>query len=230
MRARLGLSRAPDGASWITLTSRFERAVRDLRLALGAAGLATRIAHSARPDRAPERTDVRRSKMSTMLAPSSRARAGDQSGRDAELDLLIARVAGLRKALAGWSRAVAAAVGGDAEDEFADGASESAPSVRWISVSTHGAQFNQTPLATGPGAGAGAGSAAADLDFDVSHADRGRDGSITTWRKLASKAQPRRAGAVRSTSHNRRCSTFHRRFRRRMTPDLHTRSPKQRGR
>ena len=36
----LGLARAPDGASWITLTSHFERAVRDLRLALGSVGLA----------------------------------------------------------------------------------------------------------------------------------------------------------------------------------------------
>jgi ATP-dependent DNA helicase DinG len=67
-------------------------------------------------------------------------------GRDAELDLMIARVSGLRQALGGWRRAAAATVD---DDSGSDTEPSSAPSVRWISVSTHGAQFNETPLTAG---------------------------------------------------------------------------------
>ncbi|MBC8118645.1 MAG: ATP-dependent DNA helicase, partial [Burkholderiaceae bacterium] len=146
----LGLSRAPDGAEWITLTSRFERAIRDLRLALGAAGLAV-------GSRTPLDKIERRSKLSPAFEglDESGAELGRaleiNRGRDAELDLLIARISGLRQALGGWSRAVSeASPVEDSDDELpSDSSHESAPSVRWISVSTHGAQFNQTPLAPG---------------------------------------------------------------------------------
>ncbi len=145
----LGLARAPDGASWVALTSQFERAVRDLRLALSEVGLAV-----------GSRTPLARIERRTRLQPAfdaldeacvALARALEVNrGRDAELDLLVARVAGMRRDLSDWSNALKKVAGneddGGSEGEDAD---DEAPSVRWISVSAHGAQFNQTPLAPG---------------------------------------------------------------------------------
>ena len=145
----LGLSRAPDGASWVALTSKFERAVRDLRLALGAVGLA---AGSRTPlDRIERRSDLRPSFDDLDAAGADLARALEiNRGRDTELDLLIARVAELRRELADWADELAKATSDEAEDEpHDDSFAESVPTVRWISVSTYGAQFNQTPLAPG---------------------------------------------------------------------------------
>jgi ATP-dependent DNA helicase DinG len=142
----LGLARAPDGASWVTLTSQFERAVRDLRLALGAIGLA---AGSRTPlDRIERRRELQPSFDALDDAASKLTRALEiNRGRDAELDLLIARVAELRRALSEWARAL------DRSDESYDAGEdesmEELPSVRWISVSPQGAQFNQTPLNPG---------------------------------------------------------------------------------
>ena len=144
----LGLSRAPDGAEWIKLTSQFERAVRDLRLALGAAGLS---AGSRTPlDRIERRSQLSPAFKSLDDAGAELARALELNrGRDAELDLLIPRVSGLRQALDGWSRAVADAGAVEDDEMVSDAPLESEPSVRWISVSAHSAQFNQTPLAPG---------------------------------------------------------------------------------
>ncbi len=145
----LGLARAADGASWIALTSRFERAVRDLRLALGAVGLA--VGSRTPLDRIERRQDLRPAFDELDDAGAELARALEiNRGRDAELDLLIARVAELRRELVDWSNALAKAGSDEDENEVPDGAFENnAPSVRWVSVSTYGAQFNQTPLAPG---------------------------------------------------------------------------------
>lgn len=139
----LGLARAADGASWISLTSQFERAVRDLRLALGAVGLA---AGSRTPlERIERRSDLGGSFDALDDAGAELGRALEiNRGRDAELDLLIGRVAALRRELADWNNALARTA-----DDDDDASPDDAPSVRWISVSTYGAQFNQTPLAPG---------------------------------------------------------------------------------
>ena len=86
----LGLSRAPDGAEWIKLTSGFERAIRDLRLALGAAGLA--VGSRTPLDKIERRSKLSpRSKVLTKPPRSWRARSRSIGGVDAELDLLITR-------------------------------------------------------------------------------------------------------------------------------------------
>ena len=142
----LGLARAPDGASWITLTGQFERAVRDLRLALGAVGLA--IGTRTPLDRIERRSDLQPAfdELDGTCAELARALEINR-GRDAELDLLIARLADLRRALSGWNCALKKP---SREDEFdEEGTGDALPSVRWISVSTHGAQFNETPLRPG---------------------------------------------------------------------------------
>ncbi len=145
----LGLARAPDGASWITLTSQFERAVRDVRLALGAVGLA--IGTRTPLERIERRGDLRPAFDELDRACVDLARALEiNRGRDAELDLLIPRLADLRRGLAGWSRALSKPASDSSEDDFDDQTTVDAmPSVRWISVSTHGAQFNETPLRPG---------------------------------------------------------------------------------
>ena len=141
----LGLARAPDGASWITLTSQFERAVRDLRLALGGVGLA--VGSRTPLERIDRRSELQPAFDDVDAACAELARALEVNrGRDAELDLLIARVAELRRDLSDWSKELnkSANLGDDGDTDTDD-----SPSVRWISVSAHGAQFNQTPLAPG---------------------------------------------------------------------------------
>ena len=145
----LGLARAPDGASWITLTSHFERAVRDLRLALGSVGLA--IGSRTPLERIERRGELQPAFDELDAACAELVRALEiNRGRDAELDLLIARVVELRRELSNWSSALKRPTGDEDVGEFDEESVENnAPSVRWISVSTHGAQFNQTPLAPG---------------------------------------------------------------------------------
>lgn len=139
----LGLARAADGASWIALTSQFERAVRDLRLALGNVGLTP---GSRTPlDRIERRSELQPAFDELDAACAELGRALEVNrGRDAELDLLIARVAELRRQSSNWSRALSTPAD---EDNF--NRDDGAPSVRWISVSAYGAQFNETPLAPG---------------------------------------------------------------------------------
>ena len=144
----LGLARAPDGASWITLTSRFERSVRDLRLALGDAGLA--IGSRTPLDRIENRAKLQPAFDDLDAAAAELARAVETNrGRDAELDLLIGRLAALRRALSDWSSAVKKHPGADPDEYDIESVDDATPSVRWISLSTHGAQFNQTPLTPG---------------------------------------------------------------------------------
>ena len=144
----LGLARAPDGASWVALTSNFERAVRDLRLALGAIGLA--VGSRTPLDRIERRSELQPSFEALDEASAQLARALQiNRGRDAELDLLIARMAGLRHELSNWSRTLSHA----GEPDDAPESIEEPPSVRWISLSAQGAQFNQTPLTPGQALG-----------------------------------------------------------------------------
>jgi ATP-dependent DNA helicase DinG len=136
----LGLARATDGAAWVALASHFERAVRDLRLTLGEAGLAT---GSRTPlDRVARREELRAALLALDSAGAELARALEiNRGRDAELDLLIPRMAELRRQLADWAEAMRT----EPDDDL--GGEDAEPSVRWIAVTAHGAQFNRTPLA-----------------------------------------------------------------------------------
>jgi ATP-dependent DNA helicase DinG len=142
----LGLARAPDGASWTLLTGRYERAVRDVRLALGTAGLA---AGSRTPVERIERRSVVSEALQTLdeVATELGRALEINRGRDPELDLLVPRMAELRRQLQGWTTAL----GRDAPrtDEYHDEAPDEDPTVRWISVSPQSAQFHQTPLAPG---------------------------------------------------------------------------------
>ena len=140
----LGLARASDGASWTTLTSRLERAVRDVRLALGdiglAAGARVPLARLPHAGRLLETLGVVEGEATEL------ARAVEiNRGRDPELDLIGARVAELKRALSDWQQALQTGE----EDESAATDPDAEPSVRWISVTAHGAQFHKTPLAAG---------------------------------------------------------------------------------
>ena len=159
----LGLARAPDGASWTLLTSRFERAVRDVRLALAECGL---VAGSRTPlERIRRRDALRDSVQGLDEAAAEVVRALEINRvRDGEIDLLANRFGELRRQVLDWQRALdATEPEGEVPDEDL--------SVRWISVSQHGAQFNKTPLAPGPGAGARARNAAPAVDPRLGHAD-----------------------------------------------------------
>ena len=138
----LGLSRAPDGASWTLLTSRYERAVRDVRLTLADCGLA---AGSRTPlDRIRRRDAMQESLQGLDEAAGEVARALEiNRALDGEIDLLANRFDELRRQVQDWSRAL-----GEAPRED-DAAPDDDPSVRWVAVSQHGAQFNKTPLAPG---------------------------------------------------------------------------------
>jgi ATP-dependent DNA helicase DinG len=140
----LGLSRAADGASWTLLTAALERAVRDVRLALGDLGLAagsrtplSRLPRDPRLQQMFYRLDEEAAKL---------ARAVEiNRGRDPELDLLAPRIAELKRGVAEWSKALEER---DVETDAPVDEDED-PAVRWVSLSTHGAQFNKTPLAAG---------------------------------------------------------------------------------
>jgi ATP-dependent DNA helicase DinG len=138
----LGLSRAADGASWTLLTSRFERSVRDVRLTLAECGLA---AGSKTPlDRIRRRDELRDSLHGLDEAVGEIARALEVNrARDGDLDLLANRFNELRRQVQDWNRAL-----GDAPRD-GDDDPEGDLSVRWISVTQYGAQFNKTPLAPG---------------------------------------------------------------------------------
>jgi ATP-dependent DNA helicase DinG len=137
----LGLARAPDGASWTLLTSRFERAVRDVRLALAECGL---VAGSRTPlERIRRRDALCESVQGLDAAAAEVVRALEINRvRDGEIDLLAHRFGELRRQVLDWQRAL------DATEPEGEVPGEDL-SVRWISVSQHGAQFNKTPLAPG---------------------------------------------------------------------------------
>lgn len=137
----LGLTKAPDGAAWPALTDALDTAARDLRLRLADAGLAAgRRVPLARIERAERLAagfeDIRQALLDLEHA------LGANQGRDPELDLLAPRAAALREVALEWMKA-AAAPPAETTDAGADGA---APIVRWVNVSTLGAQFHATPL------------------------------------------------------------------------------------
>jgi ATP-dependent DNA helicase DinG len=126
---------ARDGAAWTDLTRALEQAAQAVRLALAqsGAGPGARIAL----DRLAGRQGLaealgaldRRSEMLEAAVEANR-------GRDPDLDLVAARIQRLRSQLALWH---AAAEAGSTQTSDAD-------VIRWISTSTHGAQFQATPL------------------------------------------------------------------------------------
>jgi ATP-dependent DNA helicase DinG len=136
----LGLARAPDGASWTLLTSRFERAVRDVRLALAECGL---VAGSRTPlERIGRRGALHESVQGLGEAAADVVRALEINRvRDGEIDLLANRFGELRRHVLDWQRAL--------DETSPEDDPDGDLSVRWISVSQHGAQFNKTPLAPG---------------------------------------------------------------------------------
>jgi hypothetical protein len=140
----LGLARAADGAPWAQLASQCERTARDLRLNLSEIGLQSGA-------RVPLARLRQRPQLADRLAASGHAvgellRALEVNrGRDADLDLLIGRADQLGRSLESWQSAVAK----DDDDDAVEAEPEETPVVRWIGVSPHGAQFNQTPLAPG---------------------------------------------------------------------------------
>ncbi len=140
----LGLARAADGAPWAQLASQCERTARDLRLNLSEIGLQSGA-------RVPLARLKQRPQLADRLAASGQAvgellRALEVNrGRDADLDLLIGRADQLGRSLESWQSAVAK----DDDDDAVEAEPEETPVVRWIGVSQHGAQFNQTPLAPG---------------------------------------------------------------------------------
>jgi ATP-dependent DNA helicase DinG len=136
----LGLARAPDGASWTLLTSRFERAVRDVRLALAECGLA---AGSRTPlERIGRRGALHDRVQGLGEAAAEVVRALEINRvRDGEIDLLANRFGELRRQVLDWQRAL--------DETSPEDDPDGDLSVRWISVSQHGAQFNKTPLAPG---------------------------------------------------------------------------------
>ncbi len=149
----LGLQKAAGGASWLSLTQAIEAAARALRLTLAEAGLATgaRIAlDRLAPVRPLLESILRVDDTLQQLAAALKLNAG----REAELDALAPRVAGLREELSKWRAALEPPTSLATIEPRADHDSTAieaigADFVRWISATLHGAQFHSTPLAPG---------------------------------------------------------------------------------
>jgi ATP-dependent DNA helicase DinG len=131
-----GLHAARDGAPWIELTRSLEQAARAIRASLAQAGLAAgaRVAL----ERVAEREQLDAA-LGALWERAGRLNAALQSnaGRDPELDLLAPRLQRLSAQLQDWRNAT---VKPPSAEVAADGV------VRWISVSSSGAQFQATPL------------------------------------------------------------------------------------
>jgi len=140
----LGLARAADGASWTTLTSRLERSVRDVRLALGECGLAAGARVPLAKLAGADRVGQAMADLAGEAAELGRALEINR-GRDPELDLASVRLVELKRAAAEWSEALRSR--DDPDEAPADPDEE--PAVRWLAVTAHGAQFHKTPLAAG---------------------------------------------------------------------------------
>lgn len=172
-----GLRHAADGAPWVALAQRIEQAVRELRLRLAesnlTAGSRTALERVPRLERLAERLLALDAALREL-----RMAVEANAGRDEELDAVVPRAGLLRSQVGEWTAAVSrlaeteqAEVGAGAQQvRFADGleraangdmpahsdpqaepAAETAPdaTVRWIAVSSQGAQFHATPLAPG---------------------------------------------------------------------------------
>ena len=131
-----GLHAARDGAPWIDLTRSLEQAARAIRASLAQAGLAAgarvaleRVADRAELDSALEALWQRAGRLNAALESNS--------GRDPELDLLAPRLQRLCALLQDWR-------GATAKPQNAEAAADDV--IRWISVSSAGAQFHSTPL------------------------------------------------------------------------------------
>ncbi|MEG0821880.1 MAG: ATP-dependent DNA helicase [Burkholderiaceae bacterium] len=134
----LGLTRAPDGAPWTRLADALERSARDLRLRLADAGLAAgrrvpldRIEGGEKLAAGFE--DIRQALLDLEHAFEA------NKNRDAELDLLGPRANALRESATVWMKA-------STEPAPVMGDGGGAPTVRWVNVTTLGAQFHATPL------------------------------------------------------------------------------------
>ena len=145
----LGLARAAGGAAWVALSQAIEAASRNLRLLLAESGLSAgaRIAL----DRCPAKAPLRRGIAGVDEALASLAGAVKaNAGCDVELDALGPRLAALRSEIATWTAALdedAAPV--QEPPAGSQPAEDDEQRVRWIGVTTHGAQFHSTPLAPG---------------------------------------------------------------------------------
>jgi len=140
----IGLARASDGASWISLTQAIEAASRELRLVLAEAGL--RPGQRVALDRVTGRDRLARQLDAVSASVGGLLHALQaNSGRDPELDAVAPRTDVLRAEVADWAAALRAAgsvAAGDAD--LGDDAV-----VRWLALSQYGAQFQATPLAPG---------------------------------------------------------------------------------
>jgi ATP-dependent DNA helicase DinG len=146
----VGMARAADGAAWPTLSQALEQSMRVVRLALAEAGLSAgarvaveRLARRAHVGKAVDELERALAALAGAIASNA--------GRDAELDALGPRAAVLRAEVASWlialaPREVVKPEDGEGEDSDQD---QPAEWVRWINVSTHGAQFHATPLLPG---------------------------------------------------------------------------------
>ncbi|HYS13141.1 MAG TPA: ATP-dependent DNA helicase [Burkholderiaceae bacterium] len=146
----VGMARAADGAAWPTLSQALEQSMRVVRLALAEAGLSAgarvaveRLARRAHVGKAVDELERALAALAGAIASNA--------GRDAELDALGPRAAALRAEVASWlialaPREVVKPEDGEGEDSDQD---QPAEWVRWINVSTHGAQFHATPLLPG---------------------------------------------------------------------------------
>jgi len=145
----LGLAKAAGGAAWVALSQGIEAAARNLRLLLAESGLSggMRIAL----DRCQAKAPLRRGVAGVDEALGSLASAVKaNTGRDVELDALGPRLAALRGEIAAWLVALDEHAT-PAEEQEADARQQddAEQRVRWIAVTTHGAQFHATPLAPG---------------------------------------------------------------------------------
>jgi len=145
----LGLAKAAGGAAWVALSQGIEAAARNLRLLLAESGLSggMRIAL----DRCQAKAPLRRGLAGVDEALGSLASAVKaNTGRDVELDALGPRLAALRGEIAAWLVALDEHAT-PAEEQEADAREQddAEQRVRWIAVTTHGAQFHATPLAPG---------------------------------------------------------------------------------
>jgi ATP-dependent DNA helicase DinG len=145
----LGLAKAAGGAAWVTLSQGIEAAARNLRLLLAESGLSAGARTAL--DRCQAKAPLRRGLAGIDEALASLAAAVKaNAGRDVELDALGPRLAALRSEIAVWLVALeertTAAEEQTADTQEQDGAEQR---VRWIAVTTHGAQFHATPLAPG---------------------------------------------------------------------------------
>jgi ATP-dependent DNA helicase DinG len=135
----LGLHAAADGAEWVSLTQSIESAGRHVRLALAERGLVAGA--RAALDRLPRGGDfcAEITRVDRSLAVLAEAVRTNQ-GRDEELDALGPRIASLRQLVAGWM---------EAAEETEPEDSQKQEFVRWVGLTSHGAQFQATPLDPG---------------------------------------------------------------------------------